>query len=723
MACDCVNITLTIEKYQIDINGEQYGNQTAQLIPKGRLNGANWYLLSLNNLVTSNTDLFTIWYDQLNDFWKVESGSLPNNGGTIHVQWATPIASEVSGNISAGQWQSLSVKFTQFISFYSIPQTYINNLNISGTYGGYNYYQWNIEGVDFFLYYNDPNNQWEIGWILGGSGGQSFGAVKNSLPPCPPFAVSPVWILGQGFSYIETKECDTYLTNCLSIQYIIPGSQESNTIDINIYQIDPISGAPTYIFEVPEYPGILFQISVYNWGAPFGTGWTLLIPGSQGDLVSFLENDGSFVEAPYSNLPNVFGWSQNSYFDTFNTSEAKECPIIPSDCDCGIRFIFTGDFEYTIESQVSGLYNGRNYYLLSFPFDPNFILYCFWDGDYAWRISANLGDPGLAVLSKNSLCPIGDLSPLDPDPPIYFESWFISGDNYLKTEGIDCTLCGIEDRIYKEYDSIKLPDNFQEQNRGIKDCCCENIVLGSNSSNTWENDKTSAWIKLNIGGTAQFKLYKNGSETNFTPTPQLFINEPNAIFTTINWNDVLISDGEGCYKLVIEYNISGIIGFIDWGIYNLLAYSIQNAKNTARVRAIFDGYHEIEGINFSGSNIESTHRFYGYIGNRQPNMEIDNIIYQNREMKRVIRENLNQYEIITDPIEECQLKPLVDLYLLSENELFISDYNAHNHSYRYNDIPVILEESPEIEYYDFSRKAKLTAKVGDKFKNKRTYYI
>ena len=37
-------------------------------------------------------------------------------------------------------------------------------------------------------------------------------------------------------------------------------------------------------------------------------------------------------------------------------------------------------------------------------------------------------------------------------------------------------------------------------------------------------------------------------------------------------------------------------------------------------------------------------------------------------------------------------------------------------------LPVIVSESPEVEYYDFSRKAKLSCKVSDKFKNKRTYY-
>jgi hypothetical protein len=91
-------------------------------------------------------------------------------------------------------------------------------------------------------------------------------------------------------------------------------------------------------------------------------------------------------------------------------------------------------------------------------------------------------------------------------------------------------------------------------------------------------------------------------------------------------------------------------------------------------------------------------------------------------MKRVIRENLNTYEIITDPSHECIIKPLVDRLLLSENELYISDYNAHNHSYRYEDLPVIVSESPKIDYYDWSRKAKLSCQVSDKFKNKRTYY-
>jgi hypothetical protein len=268
-----------------------------------------------------------------------------------------------------------------------------------------------------------------------------------------------------------------------------------------------------------------------------------------------------------------------------------------------------------------------------------------------------------------------------------------------------------------------LPEVFVEQNRGLKDCCCKYYVLASGDTDSWKNDVTSAWVKLSgLGDSYSFRLYKEGQPTTYVCPEYTFINEPNAYYTTIEWADVLASDGIGCYALVVDFEISGITGQFTWGKYDLKEYSIQNALKTARIKAIFNGYQQTDGIDFTASNVVSTHRFFGFIGNRQPNSEIDNIIYENREMKRVIRENLNDYEIITEPSDECIIKPMIDLYLLSENQLFISDYNAHNHSYRYFDVPVIVAESPSIEYKDYSRKATLTCKVSDKFKTNRTYY-
>ena len=283
-------------------------------------------------------------------------------------------------------------------------------------------------------------------------------------------------------------------------------------------------------------------------------------------------------------------------------------------------------------------------------------------------------------------------------------------------------ICGREDRMQWQFKSISIPQDFVEDDRGMKDCCCEQLVLAS-AGESWESDLSSGWIKLSDTlDTCTFQLTKNGLPTNYVPTPVPFPNEPNAYYATIDWYQVLLQDGAGCYNFSIAFNISGIVGTLNVGNFKLKQFTIQNAIGTARIRAVFNGIQQSDGMNFTGADIVSDMRFYGFIGNRKPNMEIDNIIYGNREMKRVIRENLYTYQIITDPLDECIIKPITELYLLSENQLYISDYNAHNHSYRYNDLPVIVDKSPEIEYYAFSRKASLTCEVADKFKTSRTYY-
>ena len=388
-------------------------------------------------------------------------------------------------------------------------------------------------------------------------------------------------------------------------------------------------------------------------------------------------------------------------------------------CECLQLTIEANGFpESVLQSNASGVYNGENYW----EYDYNGIIIVIWFIGGRWNSTPVLGVfPIYTSLQSFVSCPVAILG-----TTIGVDWLDIGGFTSIKTfTTAECPEdnCGNQDRTFKRYNSIRLPEIFQEQNRGLKECCCTYQVLGDSTDDAYKNDKSSAWIKLSDSSdTVTFILKKNGVNATYTPTTNLFINEENAKYTTVDWGAVMVSDGVGCYTIEIEYSISGIVGSLIWGTYNLQPYSIQNALHTARVRVIFNGYQEIEQINFSGSQVESTFRFFGYIGNRQPNTEIDNIIYGNREMKRVKRENLNSYEIVTDPSDECITRPLIDLYLLSENQLFISDYNAHNHSYRYQDIPVIVDESPELEYYDFSRKAKLSCKVTDKFKNKRTYY-
>tara|TARA_R110000772_G_scaffold11971_3_gene37022 strand:+ start:3363 stop:4562 length:1200 start_codon:yes stop_codon:yes gene_type:complete len=398
-------------------------------------------------------------------------------------------------------------------------------------------------------------------------------------------------------------------------------------------------------------------------------------------------------------------------------------------CEC-LELKISGDSLglQTIVSQTNGLYNGYE----NWTFTYGAFTFTIWSDGNIWLVTDGAGSFTTIYTrftpSPQVDCPQTSMTipPATNDP---LNKWnFIAPGEIpsmltFVTRGVACPDCNTEDRTKEQFSSVKLPTDFVDENRGIKDCCCKYLVLADASGDTWKSDIISAWIKTSdASDTFTFELYKDGVITTYTPTSNAFPNEANAFYTTIKWIDVLTSDGAGCYELKISYSISGITGSLSWGQYTLRPYSIQNALKTARIRAIFNSVQESEGINFTGAEVESTFRFYGYIGNRNPNMETDNIIYNNREMKSVIRENLNTYEIVTEPTDECITRPLIDVYLLSENELYISDYNAHNHSYRYQDIPVIVEESPEVEYYELSRKAKVSCVVSDKFKNKRTYY-
>jgi len=392
---------------------------------------------------------------------------------------------------------------------------------------------------------------------------------------------------------------------------------------------------------------------------------------------------------------------------------------MPIECEC-IRLCMGNDSsaECIELNAPTGIFNGKPFWQFTL-LGHNFEL-VFTSTGPSWIIDniAVIGQP-----PDNGALWFNSKDEKDCPTNIVFD--YVAG---FLTDAIttDCIGCvPIQERTKKEYQSIRLPEVFMEQDRGFKVCCdCPMLVLGSPESETWKTDKTSAWIKLSSpADSSSFTLLKNGQPVAFTPDVFSFPNEPNAFYTTINWFNVLQSDGIGCYELKVGFNIAGVISEFTWGKYDLKPYSITNALETARIRVKYNLKQEIEGIDFTGANVEDCIRFNGFIGERQPNTEIDNLIYQDRVMKTVIRENLDTFIITTDPLLECFIRVLTDLFLLSENEMYISDYNAHNHSYRILDIPVTLEETSEIDYLDkYQRRAKLTAVVGLRKKNKRTYY-
>lgn len=251
--------------------------------------------------------------------------------------------------------------------------------------------------------------------------------------------------------------------------------------------------------------------------------------------------------------------------------------------------------------------------------------------------------------------------------------------------------------------------------------CVAFDVYGKINGETWEQDITGGWIKAYQGDTVVFRLYKEGILVD-NPQPISFVKDSYSKYCQIDWTLQLDVNGAGCYTLEIEYTIAGISDTILWGEYSLQEYNILKVKNSVRLKSIFNSNQSIEGINFTDSNVIDTIRFDGYFGDRQPNTMVDNIIYSDRVMNKVVRENLNKYLLETKNLPINHIEQLVDLHLLSENEVYVSDYNFKNPVKYYLDFPCIVSESAEIEYIDTTDKPSLKCTFGDKIKNSRSYY-
>ena len=264
-----------------------------------------------------------------------------------------------------------------------------------------------------------------------------------------------------------------------------------------------------------------------------------------------------------------------------------------------------------------------------------------------------------------------------------------------------------------------------------KECCVPELVLASitDPTITWKNDITSAWFKLDTtADTIEFKLYKqvNGVDVlaTYQPTKTPVVVNPNNtdFYATIPWKTVLSTDGEGCYTYKLLWNVSGLAGTTEWGEYQLLTYSTDTAKGTIRLRAVLNQFNNIENIDFTNSKVQDTLRLNGFFGKREPTFVVDNLVYQDRKSYNVQREIINNYTLFTDPIRQKYADKIIDLYLLSEFELYASDHNPFNFSSEFKDTELIVEESPTLEYIDFTNFVKITAKLQDKKKDKLTKY-
>lgn len=273
---------------------------------------------------------------------------------------------------------------------------------------------------------------------------------------------------------------------------------------------------------------------------------------------------------------------------------------------------------------------------------------------------------------------------------------------------------------------IRFPEGLEDEDRGQKGCCTPLLKLAhASDTDSYKNDVTGVTVKKSaIADAVAFVVTKCGEAAPLTNLGDVGIYPQDTLATgfIFDWQQYLNTYGVGKYTISVEFTISGVVGGYDYGQYELKNFSITNAMNSARVWSEPSTYSESELIDYTNSNIRDCIRFNGFFGNRQPKTEINNLITKGRRVEKVTRENLNEYRLMTDPVDCRVTRRLINFHFLNEDTLLISDHNAANHDYHLFDLPVVLEDSSEVEYIDRSRKAKLTAIFGDRKKLDKSYY-
>jgi len=496
--------------------------------------------------------------------------------------------------------------------------------------------------------------------------------------------------------------CACIHLNLIAFPQTSDGSSPTCFFDGNLTQSGTHNGVPYYEFyATPTLGGIpVFLVLYRDNGGRWGIG-NQILPYHDMMWEKYLN-----VDCPPFLVFNTgaYFWSWNGsnehYLSPLLVCTTSGCPYVP----CCLQVELEGDiYTVTYDANIPGYTwtsNGTSFAIVwNYTGHNSWIVWDLNADDFVFELNPIIGPNDCPEAQYNYLGLQYDIVP------------------------ISCsTNCDNEDRTAFLFQGLNLPPQFENYNVGIKDCCCRELVLGS-SNQGYENDVTAFWFKLGEDSSATVKLKTEDNVlTTYQPPLIDIVKDPLSIAGQIDWGQVINLDGVGCYKLEIGYNLGGVAGTLIYGEYELKNFTPLNAIYTARVKVFFNSYHERDDIDFTDTNLMGTLRFHGLIGKKQPNTEIDNIIYENREMRSVIRQNLNTYQIETDPLEYCVLEQLMQKFLLHENSMFISDYNYHNYSKFIQDVPVILEESAEVTYYDQSKKASLVAVVGDKVKNDNNYY-
>jgi len=292
--------------------------------------------------------------------------------------------------------------------------------------------------------------------------------------------------------------------------------------------------------------------------------------------------------------------------------------------------------------------------------------------------------------------------------------------------------CLFEERTIGYAVKVTLPKD-EPPDRGYAECCNQGLVLASLSdTDPYMNDFTTIYFQRQtpadtviyqiIGsmGTVALVDGTHGVLYDFDP---LHTNTELSYFM-VEWRKILNIWGEDTFTLRKVVTIAGIAINVDTPFsYKLENWTINKANGTTRIDCKQDGKLEAVDIDFKDSGFEHSLRLSGYFGNPQDKWVQENLIFsQKKGLKmfegQITMSNNKEYVYQANNIPECMARELRDFILFS-NELFISDYNKNNHSYRYELLPVVMNDSSGNEFEVLNRAIWINLVFTERSKNNR----
>ena len=335
-------------------------------------------------------------------------------------------------------------------------------------------------------------------------------------------------------------------------------------------------------------------------------------------------------------------------------------------------------------------------------------------------------DPTNQVLRKDGDCNcwnfIGEDSAVDEILTPYSE--YNDCNECLSTRELE--LCPQGERSISFAVRVSLPET-PPPDRDFAKCCYTNLVVADISDDDpYKNDFSGVFFKRETPSSSViFKLIDTITLAEYflnSDTSGTFVDfggvQPELSFYIVDWRKVLTLLGSGSYQIKKELDIVGISVDVFSNTFTLKPFSIEIADNTVRIDSVMDGKLISIDTDFNGTGYKTSLRLRGYFGRNERTFEQDNIAQRDYNLIQNTMSLKSNYQFQGLQIPECITVELWN-FVLFGNELFISDYNKNNHSYKYELTPVVLEDNTGTEFFVLDRAVNINLKFTDRRENNR----